>query len=146
MKYYFPFNKGVSFFVVLILFAVNSFAQLNHSDLWTDINESSITINGSREIVPQNYRTLELDLIKMASVLNDAPKESSVKVKQSNYFISLPAPDGEFVTLRIVDSPVMEKDLAERYPEIKTYLGYGLDNKRINARLDATPLGFHAAV
>ncbi len=146
MKYFFPFIKGVSFFVVLILFTVESFAQSNHSDLWTDINDSGITINGSREIIPQDYRTLELNFIGMAGVLSDAPKESSVKVKQSNYFISLPAPDGEFVTMRIVESPVMEKELAERYPQIKTYLGYGLNNKRINARFDATPLGFHAVV
>lgn len=60
--------------------------------------------------------------------------------------MSLPLPDGKFGRFRIVDSPVMEKGLADKFPDIRTFSGQGIDDPFATAKLDITPLGFHAMI
>src|SRR5919202_1326664 len=60
--------------------------------------------------------------------------------------LELPLPDGSSGTFRVVQSPIMEPGLAARYPQITTYIAQGVDDPTATARLDRTPLGFHAMV
>ncbi len=82
----------------------------------------------------------------MQSALSKAPSEKTIKVINSTTIIALPLPNGEFTRFKFVESLVMEEELANKYPEIKTYLGQGIDNATASARFDITPAGFHAII
>ncbi len=67
----------------------------------------------------------------------------SQKAPQSNFEIQLPMPDGSWETFRIKESPVMEPELAAKFPEIKTYAGSGGGHYM---RLSISPYSFQAYI
>lgn len=140
--------RNFSYFFVAIMFICTSLtnAQANFEGLWNDISEIGLDVQGTRYIIPQSYRTLELDLQHLSSALNQAPHEINTRVYESGFLLSLPLPDNKFATFKIVESPVMAAELAAKYPEIKTYLGQGVENILARVRFDVTPQGFHAII
>ena len=140
--------KSFSYFLIVVLFIFTTIisAQQNFASLWNDVSETSINAQGTRYIFPESYRTLELDVQNLSSTLNQAPHENTLLVHRSNFLLSLPLPDNSFATFRVVESPVMHEELGAKYPEIKTYLGQGIDNALARVRFDVTPQGFHAII
>lgn len=65
---------------------------------------------------------------------------------QGSSVISLPTADGGSGRFSIWEESVMEAEIAARFPRIRTYRGIGIDDPTALARLDVTPLGFHAMV
>jgi hypothetical protein len=141
--------KSFSYFLIsiTIIFSSSVNAQSNYTDLWDDISEVGLDAQGTRYIIPESYRTLELDLQSLSSALTQVPKESNTQVNNSLFSLSLPFPDNSFATFKIVESPVMDEELVTKYPEIKTYLGQGIGkNSTARVRFDVTPAGFHAII
>ncbi|MEE8522829.1 MAG: zinc-dependent metalloprotease family protein, partial [Thermoanaerobaculia bacterium] len=123
-----------------------SLAQTPGDELWTDVDESALQIAGTRDIVPERYRTLRLDRWAAREILAAAPLETGTGLSAREVVLSLPLPEGGFGRFRIVESPIMEPGLAAKFPEIKTYRGQGIDDPWATARLDQTPAGFHAMI
>ncbi len=140
-------NFSILYFSVFILLTSIAFAQSNFANLWNDISENGLNASGTRYIIPESYRTLELDFQELSTALNQVPDESNTRVKDSGFLLSLPLPDNSFTTFKVVESPVMAEELAAKYPEIKTYLGQGTENNSsARVRFDVTPQGFHAII
>lgn len=97
---------------------------------------------GEPWIRPSRFSALKLDRAAMREVLRAAPMEGAGGTLR----ISLPMPDGTMSDFDVVESPVMEAELAAAYPEIRTYLGQGVTNTAEVVRFDLTPLGFHAQI
>lgn len=115
--------------------------------LWRWTEESAIQRSSEpRRIVPQSYRTAALDIVTLSSLLADVPHEDSVAVESSALELSLPRPDGSFERFRIVESPIMAPELAAKFPEIRTYLGQGIDDPTASLRFDLSKQGFRAQV
>jgi hypothetical protein len=131
---------------IFVAFTAVSTAQTSAENLWSDISEELISFTGDRNIIPQNYRTLKLDVMEMKNELNSAPSEKIIKVNESGKIISLPLPNGGFINFKFVESLVMEDELANKYPDIRTYLGQGIDHTTASARFDITTAGFHAII
>ncbi len=139
-------NFSIFYFCVFILLTSVAFAQPNFSNLWNDISETGLNASGTRYIIPQSYRTLELNLQGLSKTLSRVPHENLTRVKESDFLLSLPLPDDSFTTFKVVESPVMAEKLSIKYPQIKTYLGQGVDDVTSRVRFDITPEGFHAII
>jgi hypothetical protein len=114
--------------------------------LWTDVEAAGVGKTGQVWVNAVRSRTLHLDIDRMAARLSGAPPEFTLATRKSPLVIELPLPDGTFGRFGIVDSPIMEPELAAKYPEIRTYAAAGLDDRTASARLDVTPQGFHAMI
>jgi len=96
--------------------------------------------------VTQSRRSLKLNVETLHAILRRAPQESLTSKQDKITTLDLPLPDAGFMRFNIEDSPIMEKSLANRYPEIKTYRGQGVDDPTATTRFDWTPSGFHAII
>ncbi len=138
------------FFRIIIFTFVLSipliFSQVNSQNLWQEVDESQIVLVGERYIIPQAYRTLKLNFEGIQNFLSEAPMEFNENTRSNLVILHLPMPDGSMQRFSIVESPIMAPELAVKYPEIKTYLGKGIDDPYASIRFDLTPLGFHAMV
>ena len=117
----------------------------NTIPLWQDA-ATPFRPGAERAIVPKVYRVLQLDTAAMLLRLAGAPDESVANSSVSSYTLELPRPDGRMEAFRFCESPIMAPGLAQRFPQIKTYLGKGVDNPTALVRLDYTHHGFHAMV
>ena len=97
-------------------------------------------------VSPPKFRAVSLDHAVLRSQLATAPPEASRVPAAAQTVITLALPDGTDQQFRIVESPVMAPELAAKFPEIKTYLGQGIDDPSATVRLDLTPAGFHAQI
>ncbi len=113
---------------------------------WHDVQENRLVQKGARQIVPTVYRTVALDLAGLSQYLAKAPLEQDQFVTNSLYTLQLPLPDGKFEQFRVVESPIMQPELAAKFPEIRTYLIVGVDTPNLSGRLDITPTGFHGLI
>lgn len=140
-------NKKTFLFILLSIFA-STFVSLKaqNNNYWNDISSANIQSSGERVIVPEKYRTLTLNISEVRNLLFSAPEEKNVLAGNSNTILYLPLPYGGYGRFKIVDSPVMEKALADKYPEIRTFAGHGIDDPYASVRLDITPAGFHAMI
>jgi hypothetical protein len=139
----------VVFFALLFCLPAQNFAQKRPANPWRDMAESAVAMRVNmpdRQIVPDRYRTVAVDREALKQILDAAPDEFSDQARSQKVILSLPMPDGMMQRFRIQDSPIMEPGLAEKFPEIKTYNGQGLDDPTATVRFDLTPQGFHALI
>ncbi len=92
------------------------------------------------------YNLFSLDETGFSTMLKQSPKQTDVQASKSNFIISIPVADGNIEKFRITESPVMMPKLQAKYPEIKTYLGKGIDDPSSNIRFDFSPYGFHGII
>ena len=138
------FFRIFTFTIVLSIQLI--FAQTSPQNLWQEVDESQIVLVGERYIIPQVYRTIKLNVEEMQSFLSGAPLEFSNATRSTVFILDLPMPNGTMQKFSIVESPIMAPELAAKYPEIRTYLGKGIDDPLANVRFDFTLHGFHAMI
>ena len=144
------FNRSVTMKKALILltsllFFSSIYGQQNFP--WTDIDENSTNLTVTeRANLPQMYRTIQLDLALMNKILRSAPGFQDAVSGKAGVSLAFPMPDGTTQNFQIFEKSVMHPDLAAKYPAIKSYVGYGVDDPTANARFGISPKGFHAMI
>ena len=131
--------------IFVFLFSDSGFTQA----FWKRIEESQFGLRSStsREIVPEKYQTFRLDINGLKSYLKNAPLEfSDTRSNNINFKVEIPLADGSLESFVISESPVMESEIAARYPDIKTYKGYSATNALKQIRFSVSQRGFHAAL
>lgn len=115
-------------------------------EVWQNIDENLIPKKGTRYIQPTKYRTIRLNIQAIKRILDQAPLQYTPTKRITQTVLDLPMPDGSMESFSIVESPIMESGLSEKFPEIKTYSGVSIKDPEKFVRFDLTPAGFHAMI
>ncbi|MEP7336907.1 MAG: reprolysin-like metallopeptidase [Acidobacteriota bacterium] len=113
--------------------------------VWRSSLAETVGLTAVQGVSPSSP-VFQLDGATLRNLLSRAPMEFTAPLAASPVALAVPGPDGSFVRFRLQESPIMEPALAAKFPEIKTYLGQGIDDPTATLRCDLTPHGFHAMV
>lgn len=128
---------------ILLLMLLLSGVSSSQS-IWQPVNESDLTFHSkvNRNSHPRNYQLFTLDLEAFRQQLEGAPVRGNLSGR-STHLIVLPN-NGKLERFHVMETPIMEVELAQRYPMIKSYAAQGLDTPGAVARFSVTQLGLHS--
>lgn len=119
---------------------------LGQQNFWT-ASESRAALQAplqQRQYKVDQYKAFDLNAQGIKAALRDAPAEFAGEAPVQ---LMMPMADGSLKAFAIVEAPVMAPGLAVRYPGIKTYRGWNLENPRESIRLGYGPnKGFYATI
>ena len=121
--------------------------DLSSDGVWQTLSKDvAQAAAGINYIQASEFSLYDINETELLSSLVEAPLEFTSDYWDSSIVLSIPTPVGTFDQFKIVEAPIMEPALAERFPDIKTYRGFGVENAAETIRLDFTSHGFHASV
>ena len=131
-------KKQLQFTISAILIFGASFGQ---GSLWNKTSENRVRnlSKMERASMPKEYQLFSLDFDNLKERLQEAPSENS---GSSNLIIEFPNQNGEYTSYKIFYAPIMEAGLANRYPDIKSYIGISVDGTS-SIRFSTTIFGLH---
>ena len=104
-----------------------NFAMSQSKTFWQRQSIDNTTrIKSSKQTLPKTH-TFSLNLEGLKQALVNAPQRGQF-TKSSNTIMTFPNEDGTFESFRIVEASVLSSELQERYPNIKSYAGQGIDD------------------
>ncbi len=140
--------RSLTLLLLLLLGGMSILWANDSSKFFENVREQTInaSANGTRYIVPQTYRSFEMNVDDLRQYLINAPEEFSTESKQKTFLLSIPMPDGTDACFAISKSSMMHPQLAAKYPQIKTYSGQGIDDPTATMRFSVTQNGFRAMI
>ena len=128
---------------ILLILLNSTFVFSQNNTFWkkeTSSNVSKVKINKQNIKNPDVY-TLNIKGLKQA--LSNATERFDSN-KTSNIIISFPNSKGQFESFKIKEASIMHPDLQARYPDIRSYVGQGIEDPSETIRFSVSPLGFHS--
>jgi hypothetical protein len=132
--------------VLLSFFSLLFYSAFSQSSYWTRLDESSIAGSGKRYLTAENAVFLDINFESLKSQLAKSPFEREDDVRKYGQTIQVPMPDGSIQSFSIASYNLMERALANKYPEIRTFLGSGITDPSSQIFIDFTLQGFHAQI
>ncbi|MEM7130631.1 MAG: reprolysin-like metallopeptidase [Chloroflexota bacterium] len=121
------------------------------ANLWQDADESefvsaaSVKTNIVASGQPTEYRRLTVNIERMDAILAAAPK-TTYRASLQGAILTIPMPNGLFQRFAVEEYDMLEPSMATAYPNYKTYLGYGIDDRTATISLSRLPSGFHGMI
>lgn len=116
------------------------------STYWQDLPQEITYLTTSAEVLPQNARTLSLDISSIKNQIINAPNKFSANARMANYPLQLPLPAGGYKTFLMLKSSPMHPDLEAKYPNIQAWHGKCLEDGISVVALTISPQGLFATI
>ena len=137
-------KKTLLLFVFSIVLTNLGFSQTERA--WSNYkgNDVKVAISAQRESFPQEFQLMELDLSALRQVLFTASDRFAEN--RASAVISLPNAEGKLERFRVYEASNFAPDLQVQFPEIRSYVGQGIDDKYARLRLSINPRGINTMV
>jgi len=134
-----------SFTTVFIILLSN--LVIGQNSFWKTIDKNKTEDVAKRvkqkEAYPKTLTLIEFENKALKKFLSKAPQRSALTDRTSLPVLSLPMPDGTTMSFYVEEASVMHPELQSKFPKIKSYAGYGVDDKSAYLRFDKSPKGYH---
>ncbi|ALR30307.1 secretion protein [Chryseobacterium sp. IHB B 17019] len=130
-------KKQLSMIGMLLLSGI-SFAQTDR--LWSEGSQKTISEIFENKTNINNPKIYSLDINGLKNVLAKAPKRLAAGEK-SEVIISFPNSEGRMENFKVKENSNFDPALAAKYPDIKSYVGEGLDDPNSTVYFSVSPLG-----
>jgi len=125
----------------LLAAIIGSSQAFAYNSIWHVANTSSVASSSTQQIKPNKFLLYSANQQDLQTALANAGLGIDNAVT-----LELPQPDGNFRAFKIWETSNMDRVLAAKYPSIKSYTGYAVDNRSVISKIDLSPLGFGAMV
>jgi hypothetical protein len=132
--------------LIILILCTATFANAKNTYWKNPAHPVSEELRTTASLQAASFRLAELDYANFRSYLAGCPHQANTDLRQSQFYVELPHPDGYFSIFKVVENQLMHPDLAAAYPEFKTYSGQGIDDPAATLKFDLTLHGFHAMV
>jgi len=131
--------KNSLLLIAIVLFSVTGFSQ-NKPSFWSKANTNRID---QKEIVfpkalPQKSSIMNLDFEGLKRALTTVPKREEIN-RISDVIVRFPNAEGNLEAFRIKEASVMTPELQVQFPNIRSFVGQGIDNPRAIVRFSFSP-------
>lgn len=117
-----------------------SFAQTEKA--WNKKNKSdvnSVNRNVTREEFPDEFKLYQLDLASLRTKLFQAQDRFNSNAK--SVIITIPNSEGQWENYKMYEASNFDSELQSQFPEIRAYVGNGIENPKNILRLSISPSG-----
>ena len=134
--------------LLLIVFslALTNFSYSQTERAWSNYKgqDVKVAISAQRESFPQEFELMQLDLTVLRQALLTASDRFAEN--RTSAVISLPNAEGKLERFRVYEASNFAPDLQAQFPEIRSYVGQGIDDKYARLRLSINPRGINTMV
>ena len=123
--------------MTMFLFVFSVTAQKNY---FKKANETNTARNNAKTASSKinNQHIYQFSYAELSKTLSNTHNKKSFS-KDDNLIISLPNVEGEFENYSIEEASIMHPDLQAKYPEIRSYIGYNINNPSSHVRFSLSP-------
>ena len=125
--------------IALLAITSVTFAQ-NGPSFWKASSRKGTVTTTDRGATLPTKNLFDLDLNGLKNALVNAPKRG-MNASKSTVITAFPNANGQMEHFQIMEVSNMEPGLAERFPEIKSYVGQSIDNPTSVIYFSVSPLG-----
>jgi subtilisin-like proprotein convertase family protein len=131
------------FSIAMFLFG---FSVMSQNSPWKKLQTVSDSDKISKyHLNKDNITYFELNAVSLKKTLGNASKRTS-KTKQNNTVLSVPGLEGKLESFHVFEASVFSPELAEKFPDIKSYVGYSLENPGARIRMSVSHLGIKSMI
>ena len=132
--------------LIVFTFLSISFGYSQTDKAWKTFNggDVKVALTAERQSFPQDYTLMQLDLAALKQVLNTATDRFAEN--KTSAIISLPNSEGKLERFRVYDASNFDPALQAQFPEIRSSVGAGIDDKYAVLRMSLDPRGIQTMV
>lgn len=114
--------------------------------IWGRITTSEVKPNkiASRQSFPAEYTLYSVSVDEIKNSLKQSPER--LKSNFSNVIISIPNSEGNLERFQMFEFSNFAPELQAQFPEIRSYIGIGIDDKYAKLRLSLDPKGIQGMI
>ena len=138
-------RKTLLFSIFSVFTTFSGIAQTEKA--WTSVvgeKNMAITKTATRSTFPENYLLFKLDLPSIKQALSNA--QDRFAPNANGVIIALPNAEGKLEHFKMFEASNFDAQLQAQFPEIRSYVGIGIEDTYAQVRLSIDPKGMQTMV